>query len=77
MDSAIPIKFEVEALLRRTAVRAVEAELTATHGQFFARAFLEDHSTAIERLVRRLLLGRSVAQVALYLHTLNRRPWCP
>ncbi len=72
MDSSIPIKFDVEVLFHRAAVGAVEAALTATHGQFYARTFLEDYGVAIDRVVRQRLRGRSVAQVALDLHALNR-----
>lgn len=72
MESSIPINFDVEVLLHRAVVRAVETVLTATHGSFYARTFLEDHSVAIDRVVTQRLHGRSVSQVALDLHSLNK-----
>jgi hypothetical protein len=60
MNPSPTIMFDVEVLLHHTTVCAVEAALTATHGPLFARAFLDDHRIAIDRLVRQLVRCCSV-----------------
>lgn len=72
MDSSTPIKFDIEVLLHRAAMRAVEAALTTTHGAVFSRAFLDDHRAAIDHVVRQRLHGCGEAQAAVLLKSLNK-----